>query len=137
MKKPLAIISVSAWLLLFAMCRKPDIFPGENYDERLSGGSQTTFDNTQDAFSIPFEGLSDYDLNVHILGDNAFEHTFVAAPAPINSGLGPAYNNVSCRSCHHNDGIGVPTAGEEQSSLLMRISLPGTDEHGGPLPVPG
>lgn len=137
MKRALVIFSVSVLVLLCAMCRKPEIFPEENYDERLSGGSQTTFDNTSQAFSIPFEGLNEYDLYTHGLGDGAFEQTFVTAPAPINNGLGPAYNNVSCISCHHNDGIGVPTAGEEQSSLLMRISLAGTDIHGGPVPVPG
>src|SRR5215468_1105371 len=120
MKKKFLVLSVSALVLLLSRCRKPELFPEANYDERLSGGSQTTFDNTQDAFSIPFEGLSDYDFNIHVLGDKAFEHTFVAAPAPINSGLGPCYNNISCRSCHHNDGIGIPTAGEDQSSLLMR-----------------
>lgn len=122
---------------MFSMCRKPAFFPEEDYDEQLSGGSQTTFDFTSQAFSIPFTGMSKHEQDLHNLGDAAFDHIFVAAPAPINNGLGPAYNNVSCVSCHHNDGIGVPTAGEAQSSLLMRISLPGTDIDGGPLPVPG
>ena len=137
MKKAFIIFSVIAFALLFATCRKPETFPEENYDERLSGGSQTVFDFTSQAFTHEFTGISEYELGVHDLGDGAFEQTFVAAPAPINNGLGPAYNNVSCTSCHHNDGIGVPTAGGTESSLLMRISLPGTDEHGGPLPVPG
>jgi len=137
MNRKLLIASLTVFVLLASMCRKPEIFPEENYDERLSGGTQTTFDNTSLAFANPFVGMSDNDSRIHVLGDQAFENTFVTAPAPINNGLGPVYNNVSCRSCHHNDGIGVPTAGDPQSSLLMRISLDGKDEHGGPMPVPG
>jgi len=118
-------------------CRKPETLAEEQYDNRLSGGSQTVFDNTAQAFGHDFLGLSEHDTHIHELGDAQFEQSFVAAPAPLNSGLGPAYNNVSCVSCHHNDGIGIPTAGGLQSSLLIRISLPGTDEHGGDLAVPG
>ncbi len=137
MNKIPVFFTVAAFIMLFAMCRKPEIFPEEEYDEALSGGSQTTFDNTSQAFSIPFSGLSTDHVALHMAGDAAFEQTFVAAPSPVNNGLGPAYNNVSCVSCHHNDGIGVPTAGEAQSGLLMRISLPGSGSHGEPLPVPG
>ena len=137
MKKTITAVFISGILLLFAMCRKPETFPESQYDERLSGGSQTAFDNTAGAFTNPFEGMSEHDLLIHDLGDGAFEATFLTAPSPGNSGLGPAFNNVSCRSCHHNDGIGVPTAGGNESSLLMRISLPGMGDHGGPIPVPG
>jgi len=117
-------------------CREPAPFPDEGYDNRLSGGTNTVFDNTSKAFGNPFPNLNAYDLAVHSTGDRQFEAMFVTAPAAVNSGLGPLYNNVSCVSCHHNDGIGVPTTGDAQSSLLLRISLPGTDEHGGPLAVP-
>jgi CxxC motif-containing protein (DUF1111 family) len=137
LKRSLTIFVLFGFILLLAMCRKPEVFPEDQYDERLSGGSQTAFDATSQAFSHEFEGLYPYDLGIHELGDGAFEQTFVTAPAPINNGLGPAYNNVSCISCHHNDGIGVPTAGEAQSSLLMRISLTGSDANGGPREVPG
>ena len=123
--------------LVINSCRDPEPFPPQQLDERLSGGANTVFDNTSKAFGNSFPTISGYDLYVHELGDEKFEETFVAAPAPVNSGLGPIYNNVSCSSCHHNDGIGIPTTGDPQSSLLMRMSLPGTDSHGGPLPVPG
>jgi len=123
--------------LALASCREPEPFPESQYDKRLSGGSNTVFDNTAKAFGNPFPDLGSSDLFVHELGDKQFEAIFVTPPALVNPGLGPLYNNVSCVSCHHNDGIGVPTAGEAQSSLLLRISLPGIDEHGGPLPVPG
>lgn len=124
-------------MLLLVMCRKPQPFPEELLDERLSGGTQTAFDATSKAFTNEFSGLSANDSKVHELGDDAFEQTFVTAPAPVNSGLGGAFNNVSCVSCHHNDGIGVPTAGASESSLLMRVSFAGTGEHGGAVAVPG
>src|SRR5690349_11458521 len=124
-------------LFTLTQCRKPQEFSEEEFDERLSGGSQTAFDATSHAFTNEFSGLNEYDSRFHGIGDAAFEQSFVTAPATINNGLGPAFNNVSCRSCHHNDGKGVPTAGDPESSLLMRISYPGVGDHGGAVAVPG
>ncbi|MBI3259438.1 MAG: c-type cytochrome [Ignavibacteriae bacterium] len=71
-------------------------------------------------------------------GDVAFEAKFVTAPASVNSGIGPLYNNISCASCHTSDGRGTPPRnGEELSSMLFRLSIPGTSPEGGPNPVPG
>jgi CxxC motif-containing protein (DUF1111 family) len=129
-----AIICLPA---IFMMCRKPGAFSEADYDPRLSGGAATAFDETAGAFGHEVPGLNANDAYVHGLGDGAVEKTFVTAPAPVNSGLGPVFSNVSCISCHHNDGKGSPTAGLVNSSLLIRMSLIGTDEHGGPVPVPG
>jgi len=118
-------------------CRKAAVFPATQYNDELSAGDETVFMSTSKSFSNAYPGLSGYDVYVHSLGDAVFSRTFVTAPAPVNSGLGPIYNNNSCISCHHNDGIGLPTAGELQSSLLVRISQPGTDPNGGPVPMPG
>ncbi|HEY6975458.1 MAG TPA: di-heme oxidoredictase family protein [Chitinophagaceae bacterium] len=122
---------------VFTMCNKADVFPESNYDDRLSGGLATVFDETSKAFSHIINGMSEHDEHVHELGDASFEQTFVTAPAPVNSGLGPVFNNVSCISCHHNDGKGTPTAGFATSSMLFRISIPGKDPHGGPLAATG
>lgn len=119
------------------MCRKPGAFAESEFDPRLSGGAATVFDETSGAFGHEIPGLSANDAHVHEIGDAAVEQSFVTAPAPVNSGLGPIFSNVSCISCHHNDGKGNPTAGLVNSSMLIRLSLPGSDEHGGPLPVPG
>jgi CxxC motif-containing protein (DUF1111 family) len=137
MKKFLVIFSISIIIGGFTMCNKAGIFPGSGYDERLSGGMATVFDESSKAFTHAADGLNTRDERVHEIGDAAFEQTFVTAPAPVNSGLGPVFNNVSCISCHHNDGKGTPTAGFSTSSLLFRLSLPGTDANGGPVPVPG
>jgi CxxC motif-containing protein (DUF1111 family) len=137
MKRIVSLSFLLLFILMLTQCRKIDEFPEDQFDERLSGGSQTVFDATSHAFTSEFSGLSANDSRIHALGDGAFEQSFVTAPSTINNGLGPAFNNVSCRSCHHNDGKGVPTAGDPHSSLLMRISYPGTGSNGEPLPVPG
>ena len=124
-------------IFLFVQCHKVEPFDESGYDERLSGGMATAFDETSGAFSHEIDGLNSRDAQVHEIGDAAFEQTFVTAPAPINSGLGPIFNNVSCISCHHNDGKGTPTAGFTNSSLLFRLSIAGTDAHGGPMPIEG
>lgn len=129
---------VAAVLIAVYSCVEPDDLSEASYSEWLSGGSQTIFDNGAGAFSAMFPSLTPARAKVHGIGDGAFGQTFVTAPAPVNPGLGPVYNNVSCTSCHINDGRGKPPAGSEQlSSMLIRISIPGMDEHGGPNPVPG
>ena len=136
--RKLKVIGVLAVLVLVLVkCQKSSVFPASQYDDQLSAGDETIFDATSKAFGGMFPTISGYDEHVHILGDLVFNQTFVTAPAPIHSGLGPIFNNTGCINCHHNDGIGLPTAGDLQSSLLVRISLPGEDTHGGPVPVPG
>jgi len=122
--------------VIFIMCRKAESFPESEYDPQLSGGAATVFDETSKAFGHSIDGLSANDLHAHEVGDRAVEQTFVTAPAPVNSGLGPVFSNVSCVSCHHNDGKGSPTLGLVNSSMLFRLSIPGTDVHGNVLPVP-
>ncbi len=124
-------------IFTFSMCNKAEVFSEDGYDDRLSGGLATVFDETSKAFTHAVSGLSQRDQLVHDIGDKAFEQTFVAAGSTVFGGLGPVFNNVSCISCHHNDGKGTPTAGQSTSSLLFRISLPGQDPHGAPLPAPG
>ncbi len=119
------------------MCRKADQFDETQYDPRLSGGLATVFDETSRAFGHEIDGMNEADIHAHEVGDRSVEQTFVTAPAPVNSGLGPVFSNVSCISCHHNDGKGSPTSGFVNSSMLFRLSILGTDAHGGPLPVPG
>lgn len=119
-------------------CIEPDVLQEADLNEWLSGGSQTVFITGTGAFSTSFPSLSVARGEVHDIGDGGFGQTFVSAPAPINPGLGPIYNNVSCTSCHVNDGRGkTPLNGEQITSLLIRLSVAGTDDHGGPLPAPG
>lgn len=114
--------------------------PAPSYDpeEILSGGETTVHIASSQAFSTPAANLTSESLKEHTLGDINFEQTFVKAPAPVNSGLGPLFNNVSCINCHSSDGRGTPILdGGELESFLIRISVNGTDPHGGPNPVTG
>ena len=137
MKKIKILILIICAVAFLVRCNKADEFPDDGYDSRLSGGAATVFDATSKAFTHAVNGLTGRDLQTHEVGDASFEQSFVSAPAIIHGGLGPAFNNVSCVSCHHNDGKGTPTAGFNNSSLLLRISLPGEDATGAPLSIPG
>lgn len=137
MKKFYIISALFGLVITFTMCNKAGVFSDSGYDIRLSGGDATIFDATSHALTNSISGLNARDAHVHEVGDKAFEQVFVAAPSPVFPGLGPVFNNISCINCHRNDGEGIPTAGFSNSGLLMRVSLSGTDDNGGPLPVPG
>ncbi|KAA5533524.1 c-type cytochrome [Taibaiella lutea] len=137
MKKISVVCILLVIVVTGTLCRKAEPFPEEQYDSRLSGGAATVFLANSQAFGSAIPGLTGYDVFTHDLGDALFGQTFVSAPAPKFGGLGPVYNNVSCVSCHHNDGKGTATIGSITSSLLTRISISGTDENGGPLSIPG
>lgn len=137
MKKIYVIVALCGFVVAFSMCNKSGAFSEEGYDDRLSGGSFTTLDASTQAFKQAIDGLDARQEKVHAIGDGTFDQVFVAAPAPHFGGLGPIFNNLACINCHRNDGGGFPSTGSSNSGLLFRISIPGMDEHGGPLGAPG
>ncbi len=104
--------------------------PEAEADAALLGGATTVFDATSHAFSAPAPNLSADARALHLEGDVAFEATFVTAPAPVNAGLGPVFNNTSCIACHARDG-------RSRASLLLRVSAGGRGVRGEPTTVPG
>lgn len=52
--------------------------------------------------------------------------------------MGPLFNARSCSGCHFKDGRGEPLQVNQANSkgFLMRLSIDGTDAHGGPMPHP-
>jgi CxxC motif-containing protein (DUF1111 family) len=139
MKRNYHYLILSIIFLFVFGCRKYSDFPAGEQDPRLSGGSQTTFDQGTGAFDHSFTGLSAHDQLIHDIGDTKFNQAFVTSPAPVNPGLGPLYNNISCGSCHQSAGPGAPPIPGEYvglAPLFLRMSS-GTDEHGGPGFVPG
>jgi CxxC motif-containing protein (DUF1111 family) len=92
------------------------------------------------AFALPIPGLDAADEDEFFVGNSIFNRGWVAAPASVEQfdGVGPLFNAVSCSGCHFKDGRGAPpeVEGEAFSALLLRLSVPGADEHGGPLPEP-
>ena len=107
----------------------------------FSGGETTIFDASSHAFSIPAPNLSPTAFEKHLDGDREFEAAFVTAPAVVNPGLGPIYNNISCINCHARDGRGRPPGPNEKLvSMLFRLSLPKEEDAAvgkAPTPVPG
>lgn len=114
----------------------------ENIAERNfgedAGGATTVYVSTSQSFAMPAANLTAEQLDMHLAGDVAFEATFVSSPSPKNGGLGPVFNNNSCNSCHPSDGRAtVPEDVNQMSGFFLRVSIPGENEHGGPLAVPG
>jgi CxxC motif-containing protein (DUF1111 family) len=108
--------------------------------EELSGGETTVFDEGVNAFSLSARNLEGERRDKFFVGNSIFRRTWVTAPSSTSGldGLGPTFNASSCGGCHFKDGRGAPPQrdGEEFLGLLIRLSVPGTDEHGGPLGEP-
>ena len=104
------------------------------------GGALTRTLDNRDAFTRPAPGLTPRELRDFNFGNRVFNTNWAVAPASVDAfdGLGPAFNRVSCSGCHLRDGRGRPPLdGEnEMLSMLVRLSVPGTDAHGGPKPHP-
>ncbi len=107
--------------------------------EELLGGDTTVLDETGNAFARAARNLSQEQKGTFALGDHQFNRTWVTAPASAEGtdGLGPLYNATNCSACHHKDGRNAPEEdGAPTKSLFLRLSVPGTDGRGAPLPEP-
>lgn len=113
----------------------------------LADGDKTTTatrigtDNiTHEAFAQPLANMPDTMRESFFRGRSLFRQNWVIAPASDDQvdGLGPLHNRISCISCHAANGKGhAPDGpGEKASFLLVRLSVAGSDAHGGPLPHP-
>lgn len=129
-------------ILVLASCAKDndtEYEPLPELQERLMAGGETTvFLTSSNAFSTPAPNLSGSKLDFHLDGDFQFETVFVTAPAPVNSGVGPIFNNSSCIGCHPKDGRApFPDDINSLSGFFLRASMPGFGENSAPIPVPG
>ena len=109
--------------------------------ERLPGGDTTnTFLLGANAFTMPAENASTEHETAFYSGNSFFNENWVQAPSSTTGrdGLGPLYNARSCASCHFKDGRGRPPLEPDEGfvGLLLRLSVPGTGEHGESLPEP-
>lgn len=111
-----------------------------------TGGDTTVFATGRNAFSFPAANLEDAERTRFAIGNSFFRRNWVEAPASTKArdGLGPHFIARSCGGCHVQDGRGAPPdivnrLGETQDAtvaLLIRLSIPGQDAHGGPLHEP-
>ncbi|MFS8840310.1 di-heme oxidoredictase family protein [Synechococcus sp. W55.2] len=83
-----------------------------------AGGETTLWNRTSTAYEQPAPNLDPRWARLHALGDIAFEASFVTAPAPVNPGLGPLFNNNSCAGCHVKNGRGQ----SEKGQRVVRVS---------------
>ncbi|MBL0918607.1 MAG: c-type cytochrome [Hydrogenophaga sp.] len=105
-----------------------------------TGGETTVWATGKNAFSFPAANLSDPERTRFVIGNSFFKRNWVEAPASTTArdGLGPNFLARSCGACHLFDGRGEPPpfkrgfSDEDPLALLIRLSVPGTDAHGGP-----
>lgn len=97
-------------------------------------------DTTREAYSRINPEVTQNQLAEALRGRSLFRQSWVVPPAKDVeiAGLGPLYNQLSCLSCHPKNGRGQPPENPQQAmrSMLVRLSLPGQDPHGAPLPHP-
>lgn len=132
--KKYILYSLAIFLLL--SCKKEEIT--NDASEEFPGGA-TTYDNIfSGSFEQPSSNLNTAEFTQHTVGDAHFSANFVTSPAIRNQGLGPIFNHISCVVCHPKNGKSPqPFSGDDLKGLLFRISVPGTDIHGGPANAPG
>lgn len=136
----------AALLLLAAGCAMlPPLWGGSDIaPESLLvaelGGDTTAFARNNKAFSLSARNLTNLERRAFEVGDSFFNQNWVTAPASTaaRDGLGPTFNAQACSSCHTHDGRGRPPESPDDPTrgLLLRLSIPGTDATGAPLPDP-
>ena len=108
-------------------------------DPTLSAGTFTVQRFDRDAYLQPVPGLERRQLQAFQRGRKHFDKTWASISSlDFEWGLGPTFIAKSCAECHASGGRGRPphSAQEQLLSLLVRVSIPGADEHGGPRPDP-
>lgn len=100
------------------------------------GGESSVVVRGPNAFSLPAKNASNKHRRSFVIGNSLFKENWVATPASVmtRQGLGPLINAQSCSSCHFKDGRGQPPSSPNEpfNSMLVRLSIPGHDENGGP-----
>jgi len=104
------------------------------------GGKTTRPVATSEAFTFIAANTPASSRAGFTFGNQLFNAIWMPAPGQqeTTDGLGPVFNREACSDCHINNGRGLPppSLGAPMDSMLVRISVPGQDEQGGPKPVP-
>ena len=108
-------------------------------DDALSAGIFTINRFDADSFAEPAPVLTYKQQQKFLRGRHHFNQNWVQFPSLGGDwGLGPTFITDRCSTCHVKAGRGSPPerADQQAMSLLVRLSVPGTNEHGGPKPHP-
>jgi CxxC motif-containing protein (DUF1111 family) len=141
------IVFAVAGLLFVGISHAAAIDPGKDLREQLLavplspnlGGDTTVITYGPRAFRSIAPNAGNDVLFDFLFGQRVFDivwdHVVIS---PALDGLGPMFNRTACRECHEGNGRGQPpeSVGAPMKSILVRLSVPGTDQHGGPKPVP-
>jgi CxxC motif-containing protein (DUF1111 family) len=95
--------------------------------------------NGADAYALPAPGLDATQLETFANGRQEFHQHWVVLPVIGGKwGRGPTSNGEECSGCHAGNGRGRAPEGADEAlvSMVVRLSVPGEDEHGGPAPHP-
>jgi len=114
-------------------------YGGEAPDPTLSAGAFTIRKFDRSAYSEPASVLDSRQLQKFMLGRLHFRVRWVVISSLEGDwGLGPTFIADSCGACHVRAGRGTPPKAPDEQlvSMLVRVSIPGADEHGGPRPHP-
>lgn len=99
--------------------------------EALSGGETTRDVLLLPSFREPAANLSLDRQVTFYMGRSLFRDVWLVPPTVTTArdGLGPVFNGRSCVGCHIRGGRGRPPESQDEplSSMLVRLSLPGTD----------
>jgi CxxC motif-containing protein (DUF1111 family) len=107
--------------------------------EAITAGPWTSTEHGTAAYSIPIPLLTKKQGKRFAEGKEQFNEAWVVAPDPSGVwGLGPTFNEDRCAHCHEANGrsAAVTDGGDAVRGPLVRLSLAGYDEHGGPVPHP-
>ncbi|MFM7814289.1 MAG: di-heme oxidoredictase family protein [Flavobacteriales bacterium] len=100
----------------------------------FAGGDMTYFHEGANAYQSMLPSPSAAADSGRLFFATAFNNDAVG----LFHGLGPTYNQTSCMACHPGLGRAHPPTSEVDpgSGLLLRLSLAGTNAHGGPMGIP-
>jgi CxxC motif-containing protein (DUF1111 family) len=106
----------------------------------LAGGDTTVKKTSRASFLVAASNLPPEKMADFAFGQRLFNVNWLVAPASVKtfSGLGPTFNRVSCVACHTGGGRGrtPENPNDMMDSMLVRLSIPGINEHDGPKPHP-
>lgn len=130
---------LSQALLVVAIATPSLVCPADGIDDTLSAGAFTVPGTDRAAYMQPAPVLSERQREAFLRGRAGFNRQWVVfAVSTGDWGLGPTFVADSCGACHMRAGRGSPpeTPDEPPVSVVVRLSVPGTDPHGGPRPHP-
>jgi CxxC motif-containing protein (DUF1111 family) len=107
--------------------------------DALSAGGFTVLRADGEAYLQPGPPLSERQRDTFARGQATFNRRWVVPGLSTGDwGVGPTFVAERCSACHVRGGRGIPpdSANRQPIGQVLRLSLPGTDAHGGPRPHP-